>query len=432
VVKQPVVNTYVIGAGITGLAAASALCRSGRPVTVIERATEPGGLCRTQTRDEFTFDSVSHVLHFRSEKIHEFVGSQLGAALRKVRRNCSIHVQGRYVPYPFQANLGALPISDAAACLMGLISARLSAAPRQNNFGEWIHSTLGDAIGARFMAPYNEKLWGIPVHELATDFLRFVPVPSIGSVLKSFFRADCTSGYNSTFEYPEHGGIQSLIKAIAAPLPDLRLNTEVSFIDCERRELRLSDGTIAPYEHLISTIPLPELRRITGPVPAAVAAACDQLRCVPVLSVTVAINHPDVIADHWVYFPARDVPFFRLFFHSNVAPSAAPKGTSLVSAEIANCNGADTTALAEQTLSALGRLGILRRRQDVRFVHSERFEYGYPVHDLARPAAVACILNYFEARGVQSLGRFGAWHYSSIEDGILEGFAAAEQICEQG
>lgn len=52
----------VIGAGIAGLAAACHLRAQGREVTVVEAQDEPGGRCRTVTKDGFTFDTGATVL----------------------------------------------------------------------------------------------------------------------------------------------------------------------------------------------------------------------------------------------------------------------------------------------------------------------------------------------------------------------------------
>ena len=52
----------VIGAGLTGLSAAYHLAQRGVAATVVARAPEAGGACRTMARDGFHFDLTGHRL----------------------------------------------------------------------------------------------------------------------------------------------------------------------------------------------------------------------------------------------------------------------------------------------------------------------------------------------------------------------------------
>ena len=58
----PLSSVIVIGAGLSGLAAACHLVGQGHDVTVLEREQQPGGRAGVLTRDGFSFDTGPTVL----------------------------------------------------------------------------------------------------------------------------------------------------------------------------------------------------------------------------------------------------------------------------------------------------------------------------------------------------------------------------------
>jgi protoporphyrinogen oxidase len=210
-------HTVILGTGISGLTAAYAL--SGvREVTssVYEQDSVAGGLCRTHKQDGFAFDAVSHVLHFRSAEAEQLVRTILDGNLSRHERKATIYFRERHVPYPFQTHLGFLPFRERLSCLLGYLGSRIARwngrAPDVANFEEWINRHFGRGIARHFMTPYNTKLWGVPPREMSADWVRpFVPTMSVSQVLQSLNRRTSNPGYNSSFLYPQRGGIQELL-----------------------------------------------------------------------------------------------------------------------------------------------------------------------------------------------------------------------------
>jgi protoporphyrinogen oxidase len=74
-------------------------------------------------------------------------------------------IRGRWVPYPFQNNISALPLEDQINCINGLIEAKVTNALAKappGNFDDWIMRVMGEGIANLFMRPYNFKVWAIP------------------------------------------------------------------------------------------------------------------------------------------------------------------------------------------------------------------------------------------------------------------------------
>ncbi len=50
-----------------------------------------------------------------------------------------------------------------------------------------------------------------------------------------------------------------------------------------------------------------------------------------------------------------------------------------------------------------------------------------PLLHLGREIRVASLLEFFKSRDVWSIGRFGGWRYSSIDDAIVEALQAVRE-----
>jgi protoporphyrinogen oxidase len=426
------VHIAVVGAGITGLAAALELKRRGHDdYAVYEQESVPGGLCRSHSIDGYSFDVVSHVLHFRSATVRQLVTDVLADGLASSQRDAAIYFNGRYIPYPFQTHLGYLPWRTGLGCLAGMIGARVKdifvrSAPE--TFAQWIHAEFGSGIARHFMLPYNRRLWGADPAEMSLDWMRFVPRAPLRPVLSSFLSGKTPQGYNAQFLYPKTGGIQELVNAMSARIGSIRLHTRITAIEPVRKRLYFENGTSSGYDVLVSTIPLNSLTELCRDTPQPVLAAARKLRSVPIASITYGIRRPVNRSHHWVYFPHDDVPFFRLFFNSNVAPQCAPEGASLVSAEFSNVAEKDLNELATKSSISLQKLDLITGPGDIEFAHATYFHCGYPIHDLVRRTSVEQLLQHFRALDIYSIGRFGAWRYCSIEDGFLDAAEAIEAI----
>ncbi len=65
--SQSNADIIVIGAGLTGLVAATYAARSGRSVTLFEKAPQPGGRAITRQRDGFCLNLGAHALYHQTE-----------------------------------------------------------------------------------------------------------------------------------------------------------------------------------------------------------------------------------------------------------------------------------------------------------------------------------------------------------------------------
>jgi protoporphyrinogen oxidase len=425
-------TTIIVGAGVSTLSAALQLQRAGIDYETFEKSSVAGGLCQTVSARGFTYDTVSHVLHIRSREAQAVLAEILDEDCIHVERSSAVYFKNRYVPFPFQAHLGFLPGTDRFKALAGLLWAMFSRSAKKRspeNFAEWIQSHYGRPVAELFMGPYNEKLWGVPTSDLSTDWVgSFVPKTSMTDVLRSFMGHRSLMGYNAKFSYPREGGIGGLVEKLAASLRPICFERRMISLDLERREAQFSDGSSTSYNSLITCIPLTQLAELTTDLPANVRELTRSLKSTSVLSLIYCLDQPLPHKHHWVYYHESKYPFFRLFFPSNIHAGMAPSGCSIIAAEVSNPAQGRFEAVERSTVEMLQEIELLKSESSI--VHrSQHFhEYGYPVHDLKRKEIVRQVLDYYRSRNVWSVGRFGAWYYSSVDDAIAEGVQVGEQL----
>jgi protoporphyrinogen oxidase len=425
-------GVLIIGGGLAGLAAG---WRLGRRATVLEATQAVGGLCRSYRREGYTFDVSGHLLHFRRPEIRRFVAARLPGALGRHRRRAFVHFRGRLVHYPFQAHLFELPERVRDECLRGFFKAageKAAGAATPGDFEGWLRHHFGDGIVRHFLGPYNRKMWRVPLRRIDPAWASWsVPVPTPAQVqAASRPGADLRLGYNPVFSYPRTGGIGALAESLAGGNFGFHLGERVVDIDLSRRRAETASGRTHPFERLVSTVPLPELVRMTRGLPASVTAAAEKLRCVSICVANVGIARPAGTAAHWLYFPAPSYPFYRVGCTTNFAPASAPPGHHALYVEATLPFGARTGCreLWPRLRLGLERAGLLGRGEAPAVVDLVHVPHAYVLYDRHRSRVLPGILRALEERGVHSIGRYGAWEYGTMEDALAQGLETADLI----
>ncbi len=429
----------VLGAGITGLAAARALEDAGEEYLVFERDPEPGGYCRSLFTGGYRFDMSGHFLHSSDPGTLAWILGLPGVSWEEKKRDARIWLRDTLTPYPFQANLKGHAPDFAAKCLRGFAAERireaLSGTPAPANLAEWLRSRFGNEMYRSFFLPYNRKMWCMPLERMGYEWTSWsVPVPRFEDLLAGA-RGETREGlgYNATFYYPRRGGIGALPRALARTLGDrVRTGVRAVRVDLRRKAVHTSDGKIVPYRFAVSTIPLPDLAGMCDGLPGEAGRASSALRWVKVLAINLGVAGTGKPPGHWIYVPERSYPFFRVGFLSNVDRSAAPEGGASIFVEKGFPPGGAVRVDAEVSaaLRGLRRMGILSRRCVVEECRPVLLDPAYVVFDRHRGKAVSLLSREFRRRGVILAGRYGAWDYYGMERSMADGMRAAREATE--
>jgi protoporphyrinogen oxidase len=406
----------IVGGGITGLAFAGQL--EQQDYLICEAEAELGGYCRSVLQDGFVWDYSGHFFHFRRPEIERELVGRIGAErVRRIERDARIYYAGQLIDFPFQRNIDQLPHAEFVECLRDLFQ-RPEAPPQ--NFREMLYAKFGQGISDKFLVPYNEKLYATDLGRLDVDAMgRFFPHAEAEEIIRGLgarsSRSSRAATYNATFTYPE-GGAMEYVRALAHGVPAERILLEerVLGIDLERKLARTSERTIH-FEYLLSSVPFPVLLGLCGIEFESGLYSHNQ-----VLVFNLGFDAKGASGIHWIYYPGRDLSFYRVGFYDNIFDTARmslyvevgfPSSVRLDAQQI----GAARTRVLED----LQRVGVIHGQRLIA-EHHVVLDPAYVHITQASLASVAEHKALLALRGVYSAGRYGSWTYCSIEDNIIE------------
>lgn len=434
----------ILGAGPAGLGAARQLAIHGHSSwKLLEASAEPGGLAASFVDDSgFTWDvgghvQFSHYAYFDAA-MTEFLGKE---GWLHHQRESWIWMGERFIPYPLQNHIHHLSPDDHHRCLQGLLKVSASPRSKPDNFGQWIDDSFGAGISGLFMRPYNAKVWGYPPELMNAAWVgERVARPDLASLLSSpeLKRADHSWGPNQTFHFPKHGGTGAIWRACAKQLPHEKLffNTKVKRIDLALREVGTEDGATFPYDILISTLPLPELIRLSGQTQLRAAADRGLLHSSSnIVGLGLRGQVPaDMATKCWIYFPEENCPFYRATVFSNYSPHNVPdisrNWSLMLEVSESSYKPVDAEVLLEEVIQGALNTRLIERREDIVSTWRYRAAYGYPTPGLHRDEALDQIIPHFERHDVYSRGRFGLWKYevSNQDHSFMQGVELVERL----
>ena len=422
------VTTAILGGGLSGLALARLLHEKGEEIIVLESEPQAGGLCRSKTRDGFTFDiGGSHIIFSKDAEVLGFMRRMIAGNEQRNNRNTRIFYKQQYVKYPFENGLYDLPPEDRFSCINGfvrnLIAVEKGEVAAPANFREWIYYTFGPGIADCYMVPYNEKIWKYPTDKMSLHWVDGrIPRPPVEDIIRSAIGIE-TEGYThqAVFSYPLDGGIEALVRGVAAPItPFIRTGFTVRSVRRSDAGWTISDGrTEVAADRVICTMPVQHLLPCLEDVPVPVAAACRALVYNSLICVNIGVKG-SVPPISWMYIPetARGKTN-RISFPSGFSRHAAPEGCSCILAEITHQPGDEVSAMTDSELvgEVTAMLSSMKICDPEKIVFSsvERQPFAYVVYDLAYQENIAVIRDYCSSIGVPLVGRFAQFEYLNMD-----------------
>lgn len=470
------VSCAIIGAGPTGLSAAYHL---GADTLLLDKNATVGGWCRSIEDHGFTFDYAGHIMFSNDPYVLEMYRTLLGANLHWQNREAWVYSKQVHTRYPFQGALYGLPPAVIKECIIGAIEARhgkpaaangdasvpapvpapvpvvedccadggvdlahaaaaaaaASAAPAPPNFEQFIYQVWGSGIARHFAIPYNRKLWTVPLSEMETSWLGGrVPLPNLEEIIEGALEPVARPmGPNARFGYPLKGGFQALMSGFLPHLKgQLELGADVVQVLPRQHIIALGDGRRYRYEHLLSTMPLPELVRLIGEqAPPQVQAAARALRHISVRCVNLGVAREHISEKHWIYYPEQTI-FHRIFLQGNASPDCNAPGGFGLTCEISYSPWKplplDGQALIDRCVADCIAVGLLREDDRLLAANQVDMPYAYVVYDHARAANVALVKAWLATQDIVLAGRYSEWEYYNSDHAFLAGKKAAHAI----
>jgi UDP-galactopyranose mutase len=421
-------DIIVIGAGPAGLGAGIALHDRA---LVLEQRRDAGGLSGTFELGGAIFDLGGHSFHTPHPAIRDLVVS--ATPMEEQRRQAWCFVEGEIIPYPFQRNFTAL--KDEAvreACRIGL--ERVGDGRGAPNFDRYIDERFGAGVARYFMRPYNQKLWGVDLSRLATDWTgeRVASPSKIAERFSSEGGRRAPLQHDTSVGYPARGGFGEIFRALARQVPRLRFDQTVTRIDPRRRELTTAGGETLAWSQLISTLPLPSLLQLLPDVPKAIRQVVAELQVLPVSLACIALTGPLSTPMQRVYSPDPDIIGHKIVLNHNSSSYLRNLPRHGIQVEISGVRQETDDELIGLAVKSLHVIGLLRGEDEIATTRVIRLPLGYPVPTHGHAEIVGMASAWLEARGIRTLGRFGEWAYINSDEAIYRGLSLGARLAGDG
>lgn len=431
-------KVIIIGAGLTGLSAAESIGDRAE-VQIFEKNYMAGGLARTSELGGFRRDYTGHFLHFHNEKIKKKVLSFFEKGeLLEIKRKSFIYTHKTFVPYPFQAHINYLQKDLKRECLTGFLeNLKSENKSDDNNFYKWMLNQYGKGIVKFFMLPYNQKMWTVHPRELTMEWMsRFVPRPSPEEIISgTVSEGKKDEGYNATFYYPKKG-IGELVEKFTQKISNIEIESKVDKVNWKKKTISIN-GERHDYNCLITTCPLKDfILNILEPVDENLVNYAKKLRYNSVLNITIgwegALGNKLPEGTHWLYFPEKELDFYRVGFYSALSPGMCPEGKYSCYVEITYKEGKlppknEYRNIEKKVVDQLMKINIIPSDVKIIQIPVQPINTAYIIYDKNWNESRNYILNWLQERDILSGGRYGGWEYSAMEDAILWGERLAKK-----
>jgi protoporphyrinogen oxidase len=355
----------------------------------------------------------------------------LGGRLRSFEKTNRIWQAGHVIDYPYQFNAHQLPDAIRNDCRDSFPRYSPESSGTHGSFHDWLLAQFGEGFYRHFFGPYNEKLYGTSPSELeAAPMVWTIPADDRERVLHGIETGRSPSARSVVCSYPVgRDGIAAVTQAVERTgSGDILVNQEVEQIDPVARCVRTRSGLEVRYETLVSSLPLPRLvERIVGAAPEVMDAAA-RLRTAAVTVVQIGSRRRTEVLDvHWTYFPDANIPFYRMTRLERISPDLCPPGGSALLLE---CPG-DRPPDRGRIVDVLVQIGVLPS-SSIEHFDSVVIPHAYVLFLHGYRRDLSTIRSYLGAVGIRTVGRYGEWEYTNIEQAMQSGIRCATDILAGG
>jgi protoporphyrinogen oxidase len=426
-------NIVILGTGMAGFGAAYRLHSEGFTPTMYDKNGYHGGHTTSlRYESNFVFDLGPHISFTQDPRFQDLLADSVDQQYETVQISLNNYWRGYWPRHPVQLHLHGLPEDVIVKVIADFAEERQGPERPVKNYADWLLSSFGRTFAQLFPMQYTRKYHLTSAENMSTDWLGpRIYRPSLEEVLRGALSPSSPHiHYITHFRYPRYGGFASYLTKFV-PLGNLKLNHELVSIQPRIRQLRFSNGFVAHYDTLISSVPLPDLVGLITGAPPDVIDASHRLACSTCVVVNVGVDREDLSGAHMTYFYDEDICFTRLSFPHMLSANNVPLGAGSIQAEVYFSNKyrpftGSPEDWIQPVINDLRRCGILRENDRILCRKAMLLRYANIIFDLDRAAALKTVHGYLDDLGIYYCGRYGDWGYLWTDESFKSGERAAE------
>lgn len=429
-------NIIILGSGMSGLGAAHHFHENGIATRMYDKNDYPGGHTATFVHDSgFIFDDGPHISFSKDPRFQDLFVDNVKGAFENLNAYVNNYYHGAWVKHPAQANLHNLPDDLKSKCILDFIEAsKNKIVEKPSNYLEWLISVFGETFATHFPAVYGKKYHTVDAEKMSTVWMGpRLYRPSMEEVINGAIYAETPDvHYISDFRYPTEGGFISYLKPFMEKT-QLNLEHKVVGIDPMAHSVSFANGVTEQYDHLVSSIPLPDLIPMVKGAPKHVLAAAAKLACTTCITVNVGLARDDFTPATWTYIYDEDIVFTRLSFPHKMSHKTCPPGCGSIQAECYYSNKYRPLNIApddliQPVINDLVRLGLIREDEEILHTDARLIPHANIIFDLERETALPVVHAWLQEVGITYVGRFGEWGYQWTDEAFKSGERGAREI----
>jgi protoporphyrinogen oxidase len=387
--------------------------------------------------DGFVFDEGPHVSFTKEERIRQLFAASVEGRYEIVNAEVNNYWKGYWIKHPAITNLYGLPPELLVNILRDFIERPGGDAGSIRNYEDWLNASYGRTYAETFPMQYTRKYHTTTADNMTTEWVgpRLYQAKLEEVLLGTVSRDAPNIHYVQEYRYPKRNGFISFLDLFHAQ-SKVELNHRVVKVDPRSRELHFAHGPIVQYDHLISSVPLPDLIPMIAGAPKDVIEASQTLACTNLVLVNIGIARPDVSTASWSYFYDDDIPFSRISFPRTFSLSTVPEGTSAIQCEVYFSRKYRPLKSApeeyiEPVIDGLRRCGLIREDDKILLRKAMTVPYANIIFDLDRPKALRTVHGYLDDLGIAYCGRYGDWGYLWTDTSFMSGENAAQRVLDR-
>lgn len=229
--------------------------------------------------------------------------------------------------------------------------------------------------------------------------------------------------YAKEMRYPKIGGFKKFLSTFSNE-KNIRYHQEVIQIDTKNKIVCTIDN-VYHYEHLFSSIPLPEYKHLIKNISEDIVSNIEQLHWTSGYTVSLGMKGELLKKHLWDYIYDEDILPARIYSPSEKSPDNVPKGCCSLQAEVYfrddKLPKTDMKSILEDTICNLHKIDIIDRQslvvKDIRFEKYANVIFDHNIY-YTRDRG----LSYLKSQNIIPIGRFGEWEYLWSDQSFINGY----------
>ena len=376
-------RAIILGAGPSGIITGWLLSKKGWSVEIFEKEKKIGGMCRSWKWKDYILDTGPHVFHTSDKKLWALWNKNFGHLLKKgtyYSKNVLDDKLDNLYHYPIShesINYYPANIKNKIKRELEIVSKKNLNKKQSKNFFEHIKSQVGNTLANMFFKNYPEKVWGISVNKMTSDWApKRIKLTNKSS---PFFIKEYTAvgrfGTGPIYEW--------MARQIKNKGGKIYLNSQINGFKVKENEINeikiqgKNNIPISSHDVIISSLPITLTANLLG--------YKSKLKFRGIRSVYIALNKKRSLPKnvHWLYFPRKDIVFNRISEPKSMSVDLSNEKTTYLVAEIAYSKGDKIDKLSLPSLKKIiteniCRVGLAKKNQIID-ISDNKEDFVYPV-----------------------------------------------------